>query len=64
LGGSIAQRASLGTAEAEARAMSVWIVDGHSNRDIDQLLPWAYRSQISRPWPKNSAYCSDVGRVN
>jgi hypothetical protein len=21
------------------------IVNGHSNRDIDQLLPWAYRKQ-------------------
>ncbi len=21
------------------------IVNGHSNRDIDQLLPWAYRTQ-------------------
>lgn len=21
------------------------IVNGHSNRDIDQLLPWAYRAQ-------------------
>jgi transposase len=21
------------------------IVSGHSNRDIDQLLPWAYRTQ-------------------
>jgi hypothetical protein len=46
LGGSIAQRASLGTAEAEARALTVWIVNGHSNRDIDQLLPWAYRKPV------------------
>jgi len=22
------------------------IVNGHSNRDIDQLLPWAYRKPV------------------
>jgi hypothetical protein len=32
------------------------IVNGHPNRDIDQLLPWAYRKQDSEPWPENSAY--------
>ena len=29
------------------------IVNGHPNRDIDQLLPWAYRAQPSKPWPEN-----------
>jgi hypothetical protein len=31
------------------------IVNGHPNRDIDQLLPWAYREQ-SLKWPENDAY--------
>jgi len=26
------------------------IVNAHPNRDIDQLLPWAYRSKNSKPW--------------
>ena len=24
------------------------IVDGHPNRDIDQLLPWAYRQSLHK----------------
>jgi hypothetical protein len=32
------------------------IVNGHSNRDIDQLLPSAYRKPDLKPSTKNSAY--------
>ena len=32
------------------------IVNGHSNRDIDQLLRGPTKSKTSKPWPKNSAY--------
>jgi hypothetical protein len=31
------------------------IVNGHPNRDIDQLLPWAYCTQ-PRQWPETGAY--------
>jgi len=29
------------------------IVNGRPSRDIDQLLPWAYREQSLKPWPEN-----------
>ncbi|MGY4503268.1 hypothetical protein ACVWYH_007225 [Bradyrhizobium sp. GM24.11] len=32
------------------------IVNGHPNRDIDQLLPWAYRAQALKALPENDAY--------
>jgi transposase len=32
------------------------IVNGHPNRDIDQLLPWADRKQDLRAVAENSAY--------
>ncbi|WP_435528498.1 transposase domain-containing protein [Mesorhizobium shangrilense] len=32
------------------------IIDGHPNRRIGNLLPWAHiRSRTSRPWPENGA---------
>lgn len=36
------------------------IVNGHPNRDIDQLLPWAYRAKSSKPWPEHDAYVLNV----
>ena len=35
------------------------IVDGHLNRRLDDLLPWAYPpTPPSRPWPENTGYSS------
>ncbi|MGY4602842.1 hypothetical protein ACVW16_001254 [Bradyrhizobium sp. USDA 4474] len=34
------------------------IVNRHPNRDIDQLLPWAYRAQALKAVPNNDAYCA------
>lgn len=32
------------------------IVNGHPNRDIDQLLPWAYRGRSEEPGLEDDAY--------
>jgi hypothetical protein len=44
------------TQTGRAQTSLTRIDNGHPNRDIDQLLPWAYKSKTSEPWPENSAY--------
>ncbi|WP_426426359.1 transposase domain-containing protein [Bradyrhizobium genosp. A] len=38
------------------------IVNGHPNRDIDQLLPGPTALNPSRPWPENDAYARSHSR--
>jgi hypothetical protein len=39
-----------------ASARQTRIVNGQPKRDIDQLLPWAYREQFLKASPENDAY--------
>jgi hypothetical protein len=53
--------AGLYTIEGEIRGritdVTIRIVNGHSNSQIDDLLPWACpAAQDSNTWPENSAY--------
>lgn len=38
------------------------IVNGHPNRDVDQLLPWPNALKPAKPWPENDAYGSPSHR--
>ena len=49
--------------ELDIEGSSVWVVNGHLNSQIDDLLPWAYmKAEPSRPWPENAAHDLSVDR--